>query len=72
MNNKLKIDFEEESKDLTPLQRLKLPKDADMPPIIREIMMNAPQIRKLPAFVASLSPLSAMCPRVPPLTPAIR
>ena len=64
MNNKLKIAFEEESKDLTPLQRLKLPKDADMPPIIREIMMNAPQIRKLPAFVASLSPLSAMCPRV--------
>ena len=64
MNNKLKIDFEEESKNLTPLQRLKLPKDADMPPIIREIMMNAPQIRKLPAFVASLSPLSAMCPRV--------
>lgn len=64
MNNELKIDFEEESKELTPLQRLKLPKDADMPPIIREIMMNAPQIRKLPAFVASLSPLSAMCPRV--------
>lgn len=64
MNNELKIDFEEESKELTPLQRLKLPKDADMPPIIREIMMNAPAIRKLPAFVASLSPLSAMCPRV--------
>ena len=64
MNNELKIDFEEDVKELTPLQRLKLPKDADMPPIIREIMMNAPQIRKLPAFVASLSPLSAMCPRV--------
>lgn len=64
MNNELKIDFEEESKELTPLQRLKLPKDADMPPIIREIMMNAPAIRKLPAFVASLSPLCAMCPRV--------
>lgn len=63
MNNELKIDFEE-SQELTPLQRLKLPKDADMPPIIREIMTNAPQIRKLPAFIASLSPLSAMCPRV--------
>lgn len=59
-----KLNFEEESDELSPLQKLKLPKDADMPPVIREIMMNAPQSRKLPAFVASLSPLCAMCPRV--------
>ncbi len=41
-----------------------LPKDKDLPPVIREIVTNAPQNRKLPAFVASLSPLCAMCPRV--------
>ena len=41
-----------------------LPKDKDMPPIIREIMMNAPQNRKIPSFIAALSPLCAMCPRV--------
>ena len=58
------INFEEESKVLSPLERLSLPKDKDLPPIIREIVMNAPQNRKLAAFVASLSPLCAMCPRV--------
>ena len=41
-----------------------LPKDKDMPPIIREIMTNAPQNRKIPSFIAALSPLCAMCPRV--------
>lgn len=64
MNNEFKIDFEEESKELTPLQRLKLPKDKDLPPVIREIVTNAPASRKIPAFIASLSPLCAMCPRV--------
>lgn len=64
MNNELKIDFEEESKELTPLQRLRLPKDKDLPPVIREIVTNAPASRKIPAFIASLSPLCAMCPRV--------
>lgn len=64
MTKELKIDFEEESRELTPLQRLHLPKDTDLPPVIREIVTNAPQIRKLPAFVACLSPLSAMCPRI--------
>lgn len=55
---------EEESKVLSPLERLSLPKDKDLPPVIREIVSNAPQNRKLPAFVASLAPLCAMCPRV--------
>lgn len=59
-----KLNFEEESKELSPLDRLSLPKDKDLPPVIREIVSNAPQNRKLPAFVASLSPLCAMCPRV--------
>ena len=59
-----KLNFEEESKTLSPLERLSLPKDKDLPPVIREIVSNAPQNRKLPAFVASLAPLCAMCPRV--------
>ena len=58
------LPFEEESKTLSPLERLSLPKDKDLPPVIREIVTNAPQNRKIPAFIASLSPLCAMCPRV--------
>lgn len=58
------LNFEAESKELSPLARLSLPKDKDLPPVIREIVMNAPQNRKIPAFIASLSPLCAMCPRV--------
>ena len=58
------LPFEEESKVLSPLERLSLPKDKDLPPVIREIVTNAPQNRKIPAFIASLSPLCAMCPRV--------
>ena len=58
------LPFEEESKVLSPLERLSLPKDKDLPPVIREIVSNAPQNRKIPAFIASLSPLCAMCPRV--------
>ena len=58
------LNFEAESKTLSPLARLSLPKDKDMPPIIREIMMNAPQNRKIPSFIAALSPLCARCPRV--------
>jgi len=59
-----KLNFEEESQSLSPLERLSLPKDKDLPPVIREIVTNAPQNRKIPAFIASLSPLCAMCPRV--------
>ena len=58
------LPFEEESKVLSPLERFSLPKDKDLPPVIREIVTNAPQNRKIPAFIASLSPLCAMCPRV--------
>lgn len=64
MNNELKIDFEEEVKDKSPLDKYRLPKDKDLPPVIREIVTNAPASRKIPAFIASLSPLCAMCPRV--------
>lgn len=46
------------------LDQFALPKDKDLPPIIREIVTNAPANRKMPAFVASLSPLCALCPRV--------
>ena len=59
-----KLTFEEESNTLSPQPRLSLPKDKDLPPVIREIVSNAPQNRKIPAFVATLSPLCAMCPRV--------
>lgn len=58
------LSFEEESQVLSPLGRLSLPKDKDLPGVIQEIVSNAPQNRKLAAFVASLSPLCAMCPRV--------
>ena len=64
MNKELKIDFEEEVKELNPIDKLRLPKDKDLPPVIREIVTNAPASRKIPAFIASLSPLCAMCPRV--------
>ena len=58
------LPFEEESNTLSSQPRLSLPKDKDLPPVIREIVSNAPQSRKIPAFVATLSPLCAMCPRV--------
>ena len=41
-----------------------LPKEAEMPPIIREIMLNAPKNRKLASMIACLSPLAALCSRV--------
>lgn len=39
-------------------------RDKDLPPIIREIVTNAPPNRKLPSFVASLSPLCALATRI--------
>ena len=60
----LSLELEEENKVLSPLDKLRLPKDKDLPPVIREIVTNAPSCRKIPAFVASLSPLCALCPRV--------
>lgn len=48
--------------DLAPVQ---LPlRDKDLPPIIREVVMNAPLNRKLPCFVACLAPLCALATRV--------
>ena len=48
--------------DLKPLQ---LPlRDRELPPIIREVVSNAPQNRKLPSFVACLAPLCALATRV--------
>ena len=48
--------------DLSPVQ---LPlRDKDLPPIIREVVTNAPLNRKLPCFVACLSPLCALATRV--------
>ena len=60
----LSLELEEENKVLSPLDKLRLPKDKDLPPVIREIVTTAPSSRKIPAFVASLSPLCALCPRV--------
>lgn len=59
------LTFQDED-SLTPhLSPLTLPlKDKDLPPIIREVVGNAPQNRKLPCFVACLSPLCALAPRV--------
>ena len=51
----LSLELEEENKVLSPLDKLRLPKDKDLPPVIREIVTNAPSNRKIPAFVASLS-----------------
>ena len=48
--------------DLAPVQ---LPlRDKDLPPIIREVVTNAPLNRKLPCFVACLAPLCALASRV--------
>jgi len=46
------------------VSRYRLPKEKELPAIIREVVMNAPQSRKTAAFVATLSPLCAMAPRV--------
>lgn len=48
----------------TTLDRLSLPKDKDLPPIIREIVSNAPYSRKVPSFIASLAPLCALASRI--------
>ena len=39
-------------------------RDKELPPIIREVVSNAPQNRKLPSFVACLAPLCALATRV--------
>ena len=39
-------------------------KDHELPEIIRQIVGNAPKNRKVAAFIATVGPLCAMCPRV--------
>ena len=39
-------------------------RDKDLPPIIREVVSNAPANRKLPSFIACLSPLCALATRI--------
>jgi len=56
---------EEDDEDYTPVPTSSLPiRDKDLPPIIREIVTNAPTSRKIPSFVASLSPLCALASRI--------
>ena len=45
-------------------QVVSLIKDHELPEIIRQIVGNAPKSRKTAAFIASISPLCAMSPRV--------
>ena len=35
----------------------KLPKDSELPPLIREVVTNAPKEFKIPSFIACLAPL---------------
>lgn len=39
-------------------------RDKDLPPVIREVVTNAPANRKIPSFVACLSPLCALATRI--------
>lgn len=39
-------------------------RDKDLPPIIREVVTNAPANRKLPSFIACLAPLCALATRI--------
>lgn len=56
---------EDDDEDYTPVPTATLPvRDKDLPPIIREIVTNAPMSRKIPSFVASLSPLCALASRI--------
>lgn len=54
----------EADEDLT-LKETSLPiRDRDLPPVIREIVSNAPANRKLPSFIACLAPLCALATRI--------
>lgn len=43
---------------------LRLPSDKQMPPIIRQILSVAPPSRKIASFIAAVSPLCALAPRI--------
>ena len=58
-------DTRDDAEDYSAMGMAVLPlKDDELPPIIREIVTNAPQSRKIPSFVASLAPLCALASRV--------
>ena len=42
----------------------KLPKDSELPPLIREVVTNAPKEFKIPSFIACLAPLCCLAGRV--------
>lgn len=42
----------------------KLPKDSDLPPLIREVVTNAPKDFKIPSFIACLAPLCCLATRI--------
>ena len=45
------------------MKKVSFLKDHELPPIMSDIVANAPQNRKIAAFIASVSPLCAMTPR---------
>ena len=45
------------------MKKVSFLRDHELPPIMREIVANAPLNRKIAAFIASVSPLCAMTPR---------
>ena len=55
----------DDNDDDMPMATALLPiKDKDLPPVIREIVSCAPRSRKIPSFIASLSPLCAIASRI--------
>lgn len=58
------LNFEGESQALSSQRLISLPKDKDLPPIISEIVTNAPQNRKTESFISSIAPLCAIATRV--------
>lgn len=50
--------------EVTKPPRYSLPKEANLPPIIRELMQNAPNSFKVPTFFASVTCLAAIATRV--------
>lgn len=65
-NNLLPPPSQEEAADeLSPEGTFALTvRDKDLPPVIREVVANAPDSRKIPAFIACLSPLCALSTRI--------
>ena len=44
--------------------RYKLPRDCNLPPIIRQVVTNAPEDFKVPSFIACLAPLCCLATRI--------